>query len=196
MGKYFPVQENKQYPVQAEHFLYQRKKHQYTQKAVADKIGCTVKTYRSFEHGDTRPKVSDLLQLSELYHVSTDYLLGLIEERNLDLEFVCKYTGLSENTIDNLHTLKIDVLNKVLLSEHFKKILEMIKNSATYADSRGDLIAAYITGKMNGKENSTALLEPYIKGGGDVDMIYRTNVIHEAGLLFDKISNELYNETH
>ena len=55
-------------PIQGEHLKKLRSKYGYTQEQVADKIGCTVKTYRSWEHSKTSPDASDLISLSELYN--------------------------------------------------------------------------------------------------------------------------------
>ena len=92
-------------PVQGKHLQVQREKSGLTQDQVADIIGCTVKTYRSWEKGKTSPAAADLLALSELYHVSADYLLGFIEEKNHDLKFICEYTGLSEESVIVLHDM-------------------------------------------------------------------------------------------
>lgn len=89
-------------PIQSKHLKNLRKNRGFTQEQIADLIGCTVKTYRSWEKGETRPDTYNLIALSELYHVSTDYLLGLIEEKDHDIKFIHEYTGLSESTISVL----------------------------------------------------------------------------------------------
>ena len=168
-----------------------------TQQALTDallkaKFNVTLDTVQNWEQGKSSPSMETLLKLCDFFDCSADYLLGLIEEKTHDLAFICEYTGLSEESIINLDKLNITTLNYVLLSPHFKKILDMISNSAEYADGRGNIIASYIQSKLDSDEKITALLEPVMKAGGDYDMIYRANVILESGILFDEISNNLY----
>ena len=87
-------------PVQAEHLRVQRKKHGYTQPEISELLGCTVKTYRSWEKGKTIISSEFLVQLSGLFDVSCDYLLGRIEERDHDVKFVCEYTGLAGSALE------------------------------------------------------------------------------------------------
>lgn len=48
----------------------------YTQKYVADKIGCTYQTYNSYENGKREIGVVKLMKLAQLYDVSVDFLLN------------------------------------------------------------------------------------------------------------------------
>ena len=105
MRKNFPVS-NLKYPLQAEHFRKQRTALGKTQEELCRIIDRDLKTYRKWEKGQERPDCEVLIQLSELYGVSADYLLGLIEEKNHDLRFVCEYTGLKEDSVSALQTLR------------------------------------------------------------------------------------------
>ena len=49
----------------------------YTQQDVADYLVCTQATYSRVENGARVLSVEMLIKLSELYNVSTDYLLGI-----------------------------------------------------------------------------------------------------------------------
>lgn len=49
----------------------------YTQQYVADYLVCTQATYSRLENGTRVLSVEMLVKLSELYNVSTDYLLDL-----------------------------------------------------------------------------------------------------------------------
>ncbi|MDE5769727.1 MAG: helix-turn-helix domain-containing protein [Oscillospiraceae bacterium] len=53
-----------------------RKKAGLTQKEVADKLGLQYTTYRNYEQGQREPNNKTILALSNLFNVSTDYLLG------------------------------------------------------------------------------------------------------------------------
>ena len=112
MGKEFPKKatENEipkkpaevKFPKQAEHMKQQREKHGYKQIEVCSKLNKDYKTYRKWEKGRERPDGETLEFLSSLYGVSTDYLLGLIEEKDHDIKFIHDETGLSESAIEYL----------------------------------------------------------------------------------------------
>lgn len=47
-----------------------------TQAEIASYLGCQREVYRRYEKGTRQIPVDYLIQLSELYHVSIDYLVG------------------------------------------------------------------------------------------------------------------------
>ena len=51
--------------------------HDLTQQQVADYLHCQREVYRRYEKGSRQLPVDCLIMLSRLYHVSTDYILGL-----------------------------------------------------------------------------------------------------------------------
>ena len=53
-----------------------RENHGMTQMQVAQKLDIPLSTYRSYETGVREPGVNMLITLSELYGVTTDYLLN------------------------------------------------------------------------------------------------------------------------
>lgn len=64
-----------------------------TQKQLADRLGLAISAISSYESGDRYPTLDTLAALARIYHVSTDYLLGLESRRDIDV------TGLSEEEI-------------------------------------------------------------------------------------------------
>ncbi len=63
-------------------YLYQRLRdmredHDLTQKEIAVHLGIDQRVYSNYETGKREIPVHLLLKLAELYHTSTDYLLGL-----------------------------------------------------------------------------------------------------------------------
>ena len=54
--------------------------------------------------GDRTPNTSQIIQIANYLNVSTDYLLGVtdVTTTDKDLQFVCDYTGLKEETIKQL----------------------------------------------------------------------------------------------
>ena len=73
-----------------------------TQAQVAERIGIAVSAVSSYESGTRFPSLEMLMKLSALYHVSTDYLLGVDHSRQLNLD------GLTDEEIDVLsHTAEL-----------------------------------------------------------------------------------------
>lgn len=48
----------------------------YTQKQIAEHLGISQNTYSQYEIGVLNYPVDAVVKLADLYHVSTDYLLG------------------------------------------------------------------------------------------------------------------------
>lgn len=65
-----------------------------TQKQVADRIGLAISAVSSYESGSRYPSYDILIRLAHIFHVSTDYLLGMTDKRNIDV------TGLSDDEIE------------------------------------------------------------------------------------------------
>ena len=74
-----------------------------TQKQVADRIGLAISAVSSYESGTRYPSYDVLPKLARIFHVSTDYLLGMTDTRNVDV------TGLNDNEIELVSQL-VDML--------------------------------------------------------------------------------------
>ena len=57
----------------------------YTQKQLADKLGVTKSVVSYYELQERYPSPEILLKLAVIFHVSTDYLLGLEREETVSL---------------------------------------------------------------------------------------------------------------
>ena len=44
-------------------------------------LGCTASNYQKIEYGEINAPITTLVALSQYFHVSVDYLLGLRDER-------------------------------------------------------------------------------------------------------------------
>lgn len=64
-----------------------------TQKQVADRIGLAISAVSSYESGYRYPSYETLIKLARIFHVSTDYLLGITDKRNVDV------TGLDDESV-------------------------------------------------------------------------------------------------
>ena len=58
-----------------------REDHDLTQQQVAAYLHIRQNTYSQYENGRRQLPLDCLVALAELYHTSTDYLLGLTDER-------------------------------------------------------------------------------------------------------------------
>ena len=67
-----------------------------TQKQVAERLGIAISTLSGYELEEKHPSYFVLMKLARLYDVSTDYLIGMTEKRNIDV------TGLSEKEINSV----------------------------------------------------------------------------------------------
>lgn len=74
-----------------------------TQKQLADRIGLAVSAVSSYESGVRYPSYDVLIKLSRIFHVSTDYLLGITSARSLDV------SGLDDDEIGVVARM-IDIL--------------------------------------------------------------------------------------
>lgn len=53
-----------------------RQKQNLTQKDVAEMLGISRSSYTNYETGKREPDLTTLSKMSDIFHVSTDYLLG------------------------------------------------------------------------------------------------------------------------
>lgn len=66
----------------------------------------TLDTCRNWEQGRKLPRAGTLIELSKFYGVSTDFLLGLSECVFVDNEYIREKTGLNDNSISMLETVR------------------------------------------------------------------------------------------
>lgn len=74
-----------------------------TQKQVADRIGLAISAVSSYESGTRYPSYDVLIKLATMFHVSTDYLIGMTDVRNIDI------TGLSDEEVSVIAQM-VDIL--------------------------------------------------------------------------------------
>lgn len=77
-----------------------------TQRQLAERVGLAVSAISAYELGNRFPTYDVMVKFSRIFHVSTDYLLGIDSSRRLDL------TGLSEDDIELIVRLTNKLKNK------------------------------------------------------------------------------------
>lgn len=127
-------------------------------------LGVSKSTLGLWETGDTLPDARSLHDLAVYYGVSADYLLGEsgVKTANPEIQAICKYTGLSEESINVLLDSKslADSLNTMLQYRSFSYLLlaitqfgKMLTAASIYAnvpntsgddDSRPSEVMSYV----------------------------------------------------
>lgn len=127
-------------------------------------LGVSKSTLGLWETGDTLPDARSLHDLAVYYGVSADYLLGEsgVKAANPEIQAICKYTGLSEESINVLLDSKslADSLNTMLQYRSFSYLLlaitqfgKMLTAASIYAnvpntsgddDSRPSEVMSYV----------------------------------------------------
>ena len=63
-----------------------RKSKNQTQKEIADKAGVTERSYRKYESGEADPPTTVIINLSDYYGITADYILGRTEQKTFFTE--------------------------------------------------------------------------------------------------------------
>ena len=94
------------------------------------KMGISYQTFMKYVNGTASPNISNLFKMAKYYNVSVDYLVGVSNAKpiNLKKNFICEYTGLNEETVDQLN-------NCIAFNELFIKFIEMLINKTTTNDT-------------------------------------------------------------
>ena len=132
-----------------------------SQYKLAEKIGVDRSTYSRIENGDTKTISSDILiKLSKLFHVPTDYILGLSDTPE-NTGYDIKELGLSVEAAKNLYSKKVDprVINELLINDKFATAVRMIAMYFTNS------VAKLIQSQNALLENSVGLLDGLVKDG-------------------------------
>ena len=118
-----------------------RTERKLTQNDLAELMNCNRQKIAELERGKSTPSANDLILLSKIFNVSADFLLGLSDTptTDKDVQFICEYTGLKAETIENLKKGKNAVFNTTLLNFliNNRKLLKALNNyllSSIYSD--------------------------------------------------------------
>lgn len=84
-----------------------REQKNLSQLALGMKVGCSQNTISKIEKGECDPKASILIEMSKVFGVSVDYILGLSDCKNYSEAYI-RYTNLPE-----LSREYINKLNKI-----------------------------------------------------------------------------------
>ena len=110
------------------------------QEECAEKIGISRAALSSYENGSRKMDIEILYKFSELFNVSTDYLLGRTNSKSIDDKerAAVDVTGLSENAISSLKALTTsekgvsEVIEAILKNKYFEEAILDIIHLLTY----------------------------------------------------------------
>lgn len=83
----------------AERIKFLREQKAYTQTELAKKLGITRSSVNAWEMGISVPSTQYIVELSNIFSVSTDYLLGVEKTSSIDI------SGLTEKDIEMVYSL-------------------------------------------------------------------------------------------
>lgn len=132
-----------------------------TQQDFADALPKSLNAVQKWEQGKTFPSLGEFIDLCQFFDCDADYLLGNIENVTHDLDFVCKYTGLSAEAIKNTRRDDTKALSLLLEDD---KLLELLEDVADLYHRTGALTVKLEDINANGID---------FNGINDLDYMYR-----------------------
>ena len=103
-----------------------RQANNLTQEELAQKINNSRSNIANYENEKNMPSIEILEKLSEVFNVSTDYLLGksdipnpeIIDIKDIDIGFATGYKGLNKENKETLKNIMTGLLAKQKLEEN------------------------------------------------------------------------------
>ena len=94
------------------------------QKELADFLDVQPNVVSNFFTGDRTPNLDQIIKISEFFHTTPNYLLGVTDSQSTDnnLQAMCEYTGLSDRSIQTLHELRERSKGKAIKTEYQSKV--------------------------------------------------------------------------
>lgn len=145
-GVPYSSQENRNRPF-PRRFAKLRKEKDYSQQDLANALHVSKSTISLYENGDTVPDVKTIVALSELFHVTTDYLLCQTDyPTQADQLMTMESAHITEKAAHNIHDLDmidgegfIDyyrsynsfsaVFSRLCEDDRFQEFVELLQNS-------------------------------------------------------------------
>ena len=97
-----------------------------TQVELAKAINVTRQTISDYSLGKAQPNAEKLSKIADFFNTSADYLLGRTNAKtfSVDIMGICNYTGLSENNLKQLNSIKLNTFK----NNFVKDVIEYIEN--------------------------------------------------------------------
>ena len=104
-----------------------------TQQELAENTGCSRQAIAQYADGSNAPNIDKLVSIAKYFDVSLDYMVGLsdVPTADKDVQFVCEYTGFTQEAIKELQSEKEFIKRsekKEICSEYFEIINNYIED--------------------------------------------------------------------
>ena len=117
-----------------------RLENKLSQQAMADILGVTSMSISNYEKGFRVPDCNFLKKFAACFDVSTDYLLGLNDNKDPKNTPIGNRLGLSDNSVDTLErltddeqgALSLQLINDILSSTELQRILQHLNTWVAY----------------------------------------------------------------
>ncbi len=92
------------------------------QKDLAEYLGVKDNVVSYFVNGTRTPNIEQIKKIATFFNCSTDYLFGLsgTPTKDRDISFICDYTGLDEDTIQDFHIAKSQ--KPLIMNNEFERL--------------------------------------------------------------------------
>lgn len=136
-----------------------------TRKEIAEQLKCDTSTITKHYNGDRDITTDFLIKYANLFDVSADYLLGLSDTptTDKDIQFICKYTGLSERAIEVLSIYNNNkriknqltpIIDKLLKSHKLPFICWCIDDFSEAIEQKNNVLDCWMTEDLKLSENN------------------------------------------
>lgn len=177
------------------------------QKALAHILGVTDNTISYFCNGTRGPQLEQLPKIANALETTTDYLLGVSSNltTDTDLAAVCKYTGLSEDSINTLLFISeldpnlLKTLDIFISAPYFSSFLLKFSNYCRDYEEYRSAKAQYTqdTDRLEKLSGGDIGKEINLLDSGKVELAYKQidiNKLHDAYELSEyKLNREFMN---
>jgi len=106
----------------------------YKQDEIAKALNVTTSAYGYYEQGRNEPPLQTINKIANIYGISSDYLLGLIDTPNHSLQYsITEELTLNESEVKTIKYMKESFLEEISANpeanvESLKRYWEFIKN--------------------------------------------------------------------
>lgn len=134
----------------------------------AEEIGYAQESIKKWETGNGFPPIDTLLLLCNVFSCELDYLLGNMDYRTHDEEFICEETGLSPKSVQCLREWRSCSFNRAYLFQYSQIINDLILDHAMREGNENDTVLNRLMRFL--RLTSISTIQGYGHGYFNVDM--------------------------
>ena len=92
------------------------------QTKLAEILGTTRQSISEYITGRSLPNAEKIRKIADHFNTSADYLVGRTEALSFSADMIsmCNYTGLSEDSLNQLHDIKNNAVKKQIINDVIK----------------------------------------------------------------------------